>query len=161
MSELPGNATLEVQRDQMNERAISVTSLSPGIKQSFHPDHKIVTFQEDVTFKRSSVGSTQTKPTLIPRRFATLKGTKMLFVVTSLFYLSWLPFWILKFANIGHPGLWEDQSSSGELLYAFLNHLYFINNAINPLIYTFANYNFREDCRQVFRRIRCRRINIL
>ncbi len=145
VSQEKGTGSILVQRDNM---------------ETSKKGTKMVTFEEYVTIR--SVNSqetcqafTQFKSKLNTfKRQSKLRGTKMLFVVTTLFFLSWLPFWVIK---IGHTysNIWENRSSSVEAVYRLLNHLFYLNNAVNPLVYTIFNSSFRDDCQATFKRIQC------
>lgn len=79
-----------------------------------------------------------------------LKASKMLFSVTVVFFLSWMPFFIMRLCVTLDPDYWNDQSDSRLVIESLLNHVYYLNNAANPIIYTIINKNFRHDCRIVF-----------
>ena len=75
-----------------------------------------------------------------------LKAAKILFLVTAVFVLSWLPFFSLRLmyaVGILSP---VDRSPHRQVLEHFLNHCFYINNAANPLIYSMINQNFRLEC---------------
>ncbi|XP_077600770.1 neuropeptide FF receptor 1-like [Stigmatopora nigra] len=73
-----------------------------------------------------------------------IQAIKMLFLVTLLFMLSWLPLWtVMIMADYG--GLKKDQM---DLLISYifpLTHwLAFANSSINPIIYGYYNENFKK-----------------
>ena len=80
-----------------------------------------------------------------------LKTAKMLFLVTLVFFLSWLPFWVLKIITIVSPYITWDVFEHNVIL-KFLYHLFYINNAVNPIIYTFINRHFIVDIRNFIRK---------
>lgn len=69
---------------------------------------------------------------------ANLKTAAMLFVVTLVFMLTFLPAWLM---------IMELVPFSTTLFY-----LYFANSAANPLIYSFMNRNFRDSLQKLLRR---------
>lgn len=74
--------------------------------------------------------------------YANIKTAAMLFVVTVVFIISFLPSWL-----------------SGLQVIPFniiLFNFYFFNNVANPFIYAFMNRTFRDDLKQLLRRIRNR-----
>lgn len=79
-----------------------------------------------------------------------LKASKMLFSVTVVFFLSWMPFFIMRLCVTLNPEYWSDQSDTRLVIENLLNHVYYLNNAANPIIYTIINQNFRRDCKIVF-----------
>ena len=82
-----------------------------------------------------------------------LKAAKILFLVTAVFLLSWLPFFTLRLmytVGILSP---VGRSQFREVLEHFLNHCFYVNNAANPLIYSVINANFRQECRKLLKRL--------
>ncbi|XP_038058553.1 uncharacterized protein LOC119729831 [Patiria miniata] len=74
------------------------------------------------------------------------KTTTMLFVVTLVFVILWIPYWIaLVFDIVG--------ADRPFVLNAFVFALY-LNSAINPVIYGLANRRFRKDCKAILCRMR-------
>lgn len=73
-------------------------------------------------------------------RRANLKTAAMLFVVTVVFVLTYMPAF---FMSMGLIPIWR-----------IVFYLYFANNVANPVIYSFMNTNFREDLAKIFSRKR-------
>ena len=69
-------------------------------------------------------------------RIANLKTAAMLFVVTVVFIVTFMPAFLMALALIPQN------------LIVF--YLYFANNVANPVIYAFMNKNFRDDLRKLF-----------
>ncbi|XP_067659288.1 orexin receptor type 2-like [Haliotis asinina] len=69
--------------------------------------------------------------------YANIKTAAMLFVVTVVFVISFLPSWLM--------GLQIIQFS------VIVYNLYFLNNVANPIIYAFMNRAFRDDLRALIR----------
>jgi hypothetical protein len=77
-----------------------------------------------------------------------LTRTTTIFVaVTVAFILSYLPFLILMIIRSVKKDFEEGMSHETEVVYKFFVKSYFVNNAINPLIYSFLNRRFRSDVR--------------
>jgi hypothetical protein len=81
-----------------------------------------------------------------------LKAAKMLFFVTAVFFLSWMPFFIIRISASINPYFWNDKSNTKLVIEQMLNHIFYLNNAVNPIIYTIINKNFRIDCKRLFRK---------
>ena len=79
--------------------------------------------------------ATQTKAAQVQR------GTLSLFVVTAVFVLCWLPFFMKTY---GLP------------ISAEVKRMYTINSVVNPFIYSFLSPMFRSDVRQFYRETRAR-----
>lgn len=80
-----------------------------------------------------------------------LKAAKMLFLVTAVFFLSWLPFFVTRICYVLNQGYWGEPTDLKKVLDSGLNHFIYLSNAANPLIYTVINKNFRQDIIQVFK----------
>ena len=72
------------------------------------------------------------------------RGCKLLFIVTVTFLLSWTPFWVVRILT---PADFQTP------LTQFCAHLFYVNNAVNPIIYAFSNPRFRTELRSTWRRI--------
>lgn len=79
-----------------------------------------------------------------------LKAAKMLFLVTAVFFLSWLPFFVMRICYILNPNYLGIISDWKLVLESLLNHFIYLSNAANPLIYTFINKEFRKECLRLF-----------
>ena len=119
---------------------------------------KTVTFDEDNAALNSSrlnrLLSNSNQQTSRSKKKGVIKGVKMLSLVTVVFFVSWLPFLVFKVLMTSNPDVWTDNMIAGNVLANLLNHLFYLNNAVNPLIYTFINSNFREECKTLFRKVK-------
>ncbi|XP_041378379.1 neuropeptide Y receptor type 4-like [Gigantopelta aegis] len=70
--------------------------------------------------------------------YANVKTAGMLFVVTIVFIISFLPSWLIGLQMIPFN------------LIVF--NIYFVNNVANPFIYAFMNRAFRDDLKQLLKR---------
>ena len=87
---------------------------------------------------------------------SSLKAAKLLFLITLLFIISWMPFFIIRMSQTIDKSQSDDHSPSSKVIEHFLNHCFYINNAVNPIVYSIINKNFRRDCLTLFKR-QCRR----
>ena len=71
----------------------------------------------------------------------TLKSIYLLFIITLVFLISWMPRWV-TYVGLEIP------------LYA--RRTFFLNSAVNPFIYGVMSRMFRVDVQQLYRRIRTR-----
>ncbi|XP_052240968.1 type-1 angiotensin II receptor B-like [Dreissena polymorpha] len=74
-----------------------------------------------------------------------LKAAKILFCVTAVFFVSWLPFLFVRLATTINEDFWNDNSETTMVIRCFFDHLFYLNNAINPIIYTLINRKFRQE----------------
>ena len=69
---------------------------------------------------------------------ANLKTAAMLFVVTVVFVVTFLPAFLMVLEFVPN--------------YIVVFYFYFANNVANPVIYSFMNQNFRADLKRLFLR---------
>ena len=69
-------------------------------------------------------------------RMANLKTAAMLFVVTVVFIITFLPAFLMALELIPYKMI--------------VFYMYFANNVANPVIYSFMNKNFRDDLKKIF-----------
>ncbi|XP_064642176.1 galanin receptor type 1-like isoform X2 [Lineus longissimus] len=69
-------------------------------------------------------------------RMQNIKTAAMLFVVTVVFVITFLPAALMANAVIDFVGI--------------VFYMYFANNVANPVIYSFMNKNFRDDLKKIF-----------
>ena len=81
-----------------------------------------------------------------------LKAAKILSLVTLVFILSWLPFWIIRLSSMNTSKDRLSRSFYENKLTNFFNHLFYFNNAANPLIYAILHKPFRKECLQMLKR---------
>ncbi|CAH1270832.1 ADRA2B [Branchiostoma lanceolatum] len=80
---------------------------------------------------------------------------KLLLLVTSVFILSWLPYWVISLYDVDKPSWLLLQPEAVKRTVVFFSNFYFINNAANPIIYTFVQKDFRDRLVKLFK---CSRI---
>ncbi|XP_067666416.1 D(4) dopamine receptor-like [Haliotis asinina] len=76
------------------------------------------------------------------------KITMVLFLITIVFILSYLPYLALTVARSTHPDILDETPVAG----AILERSYFIQSISNPLIYSFCNAIFRQHLRSMCRK---------
>ncbi|XP_006812028.1 5-hydroxytryptamine receptor 1B-like [Saccoglossus kowalevskii] len=74
---------------------------------------------------------------------------KMLLLATIVFIVTWVPHWIIRFLP---SSLINEGDSFGFICMKFIEYMFVVNNAVNPVIYCFVNKRFREDCKRALRR---------
>lgn len=124
----------------LKKRKTSQTGLTPAIS-------SLSVTSGAVTVKTVAVR----KPTLT-RRFSkalrhTTKTTWMLFVITLVFVLSFLPYLIVMVLR--HTISDFTRSPAQQLIVNFCLRSYFINSSVNPIIYALMNRQFRMRSRNV------------
>ncbi|XP_075244174.1 uncharacterized protein LOC142338348 [Convolutriloba macropyga] len=83
------------------------------------------------------------------RDHVTARTGMMLFLVTTVFILSWTPYWTMYLLMYNFP------DSISLLVQKHVINIfgssYYINNAVNPIIYTFVNKTFRDEIISILR----------
>ncbi|XP_038045858.1 muscarinic acetylcholine receptor M2-like [Patiria miniata] len=80
------------------------------------------------------------------------KTTRMLFITSVVFILTWLPQGVYVGTQLV-SGYTSGPPVSSDAVFN-LKPLLFFNNVINPLIYGLANRRFREDCLDVLKKLK-------
>ncbi|CAH1802388.1 unnamed protein product [Owenia fusiformis] len=96
----------------------------------------------------ATTSTARTEPNYRGKRSRTV--VKILFLVTTMFLVTWLPFWVIRFTLHGAKGL------ELKKLEIFFNRFVYLNNAINPILYCLVHKVFIKDCKNWFRRMRNR-----
>ena len=80
------------------------------------------------------------------------KSTLMLFLITLAYIISFLPYYILVIIRQSDRGFVSQLSDGGYMAYHFFLRSYQLSSAINPIIYSFCNAQFRTFVRDLFLR---------
>ncbi|XP_041378109.1 orexin receptor type 2-like [Gigantopelta aegis] len=83
------------------------------------------------------------------------RTTVILFAVTVAFVISYLPSIVVMVLRSTIKNLEADQSIAGDVTSKLFSKFYFINNAINPIIYSFLNINFRRQAKATIHKVLC------
>ena len=87
------------------------------------------------------------------RRARMIKITLMLFLVTLLFMLSFIPYCVIVIIRYVQSDYYTSLSETGKAVYQFILRSYLLSMSLNPVIYSFMSEKFREECRNSFRKI--------
>ncbi|KAK7091586.1 tyramine receptor 1-like [Littorina saxatilis] len=75
--------------------------------------------------------------------------TLMLFVLTVVFVVNFLPYMVMEAL---YQVVSEEEMADIDINLRYISlRSYYINSAINPLVYSFCSWRFRHECRQLFR----------
>ncbi|KAL5018224.1 hypothetical protein ScPMuIL_003946 [Solemya velum] len=92
----------------------------------------------------------------VPGISADKKTTLMLFVITVVYIITFLPFFVMVTYRAMNPKF-TSLGASWEAIYQLTLRSYLINSAINPIIYSFCNGVFRNECKKLFKTVlRCK-----
>ncbi|XP_076449708.1 neuromedin-U receptor 2-like [Babylonia areolata] len=110
------------------------------------------------TLTRGSGKKKEAEAEMVPRQnkrrqIRVGKTTTVLFAVTLAYILSFLPYLVVMILRSTIKDFEGRLSPVGEVAYKFCVKSFFINNAINPLIYSFLNASFRADTRKTLRKM--------
>lgn len=101
-----------------------------------------------------------TKPngsTCIHMKLRIGRSTLMLFLITLAYIVSFLPFYVLAIIRQAYKGFVTDLDGADYMTYLVLLRSYLLSSAINPIIYSFCNAQFRTFCFDMFSRNRVHR----
>ncbi|XP_067667489.1 cholecystokinin receptor type A-like [Haliotis asinina] len=79
----------------------------------------------------------------------------MMFLITLVFVLSFLPHLSLMAARHASKETFAGIQGVGRMLYSLFLRSYFINSVANPIIYGFCNVYFRREVRLLWRKVIC------
>lgn len=88
-------------------------------------------------------------------RLKVTRTTVVLFAVTVAFVLSYLPSIAVMLIRSTVKDFDDNQSVGAQVVAKIFSNCFFINNAINPIIYSFLNVHFRRQVKKIFQRIFC------
>lgn len=88
-------------------------------------------------------GSTKPKST-VKTNMKPRRTTLVLFAVTLAFVISFLPFLVVMLLRSFITDFEKNLSPAEEVVYKFSVKSYLINSAVNPVLYSFLNVNFRR-----------------
>ncbi|XP_033726476.1 uncharacterized protein LOC117316095 [Pecten maximus] len=100
-------------------------------------------------FKKQRSMSTQS---IESRRAQMYKTTLMLFLVTLLFMVSFIPYCVIVIIRYIQPNYYDTLTTSGQAIFQFFLRMYLLSCALNPVIYSFMSEQFRKECVMLFRR---------
>jgi uncharacterized membrane protein SpoIIM required for sporulation len=78
------------------------------------------------------------------KHIRTIRITTMLFIITVIFVISFLPYLIISILNGMDNHFWNDMSTGELVIINLLMRTYFINNMVNPIVYWFLD-NFAKS----------------
>ncbi|XP_052764411.1 alpha-2A adrenergic receptor-like [Mya arenaria] len=107
----------------------------------------------DKRISEVSSANSKSNDVLKKRTIKVTRTTVVLFAVTVAYVISYLPFLILMVLRSVKKDFEDSLSPTQEVVFKFCVKSYFINNAINPVIYSYLNLNFRKDAKNMIRRI--------
>ena len=85
------------------------------------------------------------------------RSTYMLFLITLAYIISFLPFYIVAIIRQSDSSFVAHLSKAGHIAYHVFLRSYLLSSAINPIIYSFCNAQFREFVQDLFRGVFIRR----
>ena len=77
------------------------------------------------------------------------KTALMLFLATMTYIISFLPFLGIAIHRSLYPDTKRDMSLGSEMVYQIFFRSYLLNSALDPIIYSFCNDQFRSECKKL------------
>lgn len=131
---------------------ISTDMSSEQMNESYSKKKCIKNNNKDRKFSSVSSGSMKSN-TPTKRKIKVTRTTVVLFAVTVAYVISYLPFLVIMVFRSIKKDFEDNLTPTQEVVFKFCVKSYFINNAINPIIYSFLNINFRKDAKKMIMRI--------
>ncbi|XP_050403605.1 cholecystokinin receptor [Patella vulgata] len=107
--------------------------------------------------RKSSLRSINKITKKMPDDNRTRKITMMLFLISLVFLLSFMPHLILKAIQALNKGFAQSTTLAAVILYNIFVRSFLINSVSNAFIYGFCSPRFRKECKDLFKRIIARR----
>lgn len=85
--------------------------------------------------------------------FQKTKTTIILFSITILFIISFIPYTTLITIQNFNSKYYNQLSTSKKSIYQFFIHSYFLSNTLNPLIYKYINKHFKTKYKNILKNI--------
>lgn len=85
-------------------------------------------------------------------KFKIGRSTLVLFLITVAYVISFLPFYVIAILRQTSQNYVSQLQGSGYILYLLFLRSYLLSSAINPIIYSFCNAQFRTLCIGMFKR---------
>lgn len=86
----------------------------------------------------------------------TKRTTMMLFWITVIFFLSYVPYLVLRIVSYMNQDWYTNMSYAGKVTYNTILWCVYINNMANCIIYGFCDQRFRQEVQHAYNKI-CRR----
>ncbi|KAK6186823.1 hypothetical protein SNE40_006093 [Patella caerulea] len=88
-----------------------------------------------------------------------VRTTLMLLLVTAVFIISFIPYFALQILKNAVTNFEQNLHCNhvAMVAYKFFLRSFFINSAVNPIIYSFFNTQFRLECKEFLKRVFCSR----
>lgn len=113
--------------------------------------------------RKSKTGFTKRKGTLkdslnkvnghcIQMKLRIGRSTLMLFLITCAYIVSFLPFYIIAIIRQTYSEFITQMEGSGYMTYNVFLRSYLLSSAVNPIIYSFCNAQFRTFCLDMCRK---------
>ena len=88
------------------------------------------------------------------------KSTFMLFLITVIYIVSFLPFYILAITRQSNASFLHQMSRASLMTYQVFLRSYLLSSAINPIIYCFCNAQFRGNLVNIFKSLFTRKYSL-
>lgn len=123
------------------KNAVKIARRTTSFSRSISNDSKEIPKSEKESFPPTSPKRISNSNTIKLSR-----TTIIFFSVTVAFVITYLPGLIIMICRSIIKDFYENLSPIEEMIIKLFSRFYFINNAINPIIYSFLNARFRKQC---------------
>lgn len=151
LPDVPRYASSMSDEESGGSRANSATNLTLNCINTGANNSSLTATMSSSTSKRSRFSSLASYAS----RLHASRTTVVLFAVTVAFVLSFLPALGVMVVRTVVKDFDEKQSMGSLVATKIFSKFNFINNAINPIIYSFLNINFRRQARKAVEKVFC------
>jgi len=114
----------------------NVVTQNSAFDENVKDENRVKRFVNAKPFKKASV-------------FKFRKTTQMLFSISLIYVLSYIPAMFLNLLHVAMPYQLTNMNSYMRTLYFLSYNLKFLGSATNPVVYSFCNSKFRLRCMQI------------
>ncbi|KAK3578936.1 hypothetical protein CHS0354_035568 [Potamilus streckersoni] len=129
--------------DPMRSRSRSKSPLEGTPTMNRSSNMKVISLMRSI---KSVKGLPEAAAASQKKQKTTRKITLMMFSITIMFIVSYIPYIAMSVADILVDDLWEGIGPTRLVIYDICLRSYVINNMVNPIIYGFWDDRFRLEC---------------
>lgn len=75
------------------------------------------------------------------------KASRIVLLIVLMFFVQWLPMWLFQL----HQTFATSKSEHIRLVNLVITLISYANSITNPALYMFLTYNFKKNCRAIFK----------
>ncbi|XP_052097255.1 gonadotropin-releasing hormone receptor-like [Mytilus californianus] len=151
--------------DKRTEEQERLARNSPENVQNENNEKQVYSVSEKNTHKLTKQSSASIRRDMFRQRSLSIssiearksqmyKTTLMLFMVTIVFMGSFVPYCVIVIIRALDKSYYNELSTAGKAVYNLFLRNYMLSSSLNPIIYCFLSIQFRQQCKDLFKRIK-------